>query len=356
MLWHGSKVGANLTEAGSCLGRSVLSQNRPVQFPILEFHSWPRWGAPELVESCCRSVPCWKCPKCCTLGPGQASPRIFVSIQNKVPWGVCLHGLQRPLAICPLTWLAADGRVVQNHNRVVALPEVAGISPGASDAENKWRVLLLGKKGRKMSHCYFKNSPFFFFPVAVSAEKWLYLVFMLELCSLWYLSSKLPNSQLPTLMENLLWKSRRLSPCHLNEKREACGTAVNTVSVWLGARSWCWPFTAGVQRTETQPGLLICLSGNPLPPIEFYFHFCCSCSSWSCASLMPNESGTPLSDVKSDSDSASPGALFLHLLTLLKRQLCFHFPFSLEMILPGIIVTSGCWGVFPGPASSSARP
>ena len=41
------KSGASLTEAGSCLGRSVLTQNRPVQFPILEFHSWPRWGLPD---------------------------------------------------------------------------------------------------------------------------------------------------------------------------------------------------------------------------------------------------------------------------------------------------------------------
>lgn len=158
----------------------------------------------------------------------------------------------------------------------------------------------------------------------------MYLVFMLELCSLWYLSSKLEAVSYQLSWRICCGKSRRLGPCHLNEKGGMWDSSEYCECV-IGARS-CG---AGPLRQEFrgQKPSQACSSASaviPLPPMRFFppgqlLQQLILCFPHA------NESGTPLSDVKSGPDSASPGALFLHLLThCLKRQLCFHFPFSLK--------------------------
>ena len=343
------KSGASLTEAGSCLGRSVLSQ-----FPVLEFHSWPL-GAPGLVESCCRDVPLWKRPKCCTLGPKQASPG-FVSIQNKEDTlGVCLHGSCRGPRPSVPDWLAADGRMVQNHNRVVALP-VAGIDPGAwwppwvSIVES----FALREKGRKMSHFYFKNSLFFFFFAAVSAEKWLYPVFMLEICSLWHFPLSLKQSATNSRGEFVVGSPKGLV-CAIWMRS---GHVKQQWILWVCGWSliiWCWPFAVGVQRTETQPGLLVRLSGNPPASTRFsaapHSHpLANSCSSWSYASLIIHRVRRP--HLWCEVRSWLPPRPHM----LLKKTVVLSFSSLPEMILPGITSTLGMLKVSPSPASSSSQP
>ena len=155
-------------------------------------------------------------------------------------------------------------------------------------------------------------------------------VFILELCSLWYLSSKLKAVSYQLSWRICCGKSRRLGPCHLNEKwgmwnsSEYCECMVGARSCGAGP---LWQEFRGQKPSQASSSASAVI---PLPPTRFFPPGQLLQQLILCLPHA-NVSGSPLSDVKSGPDSASSGALFLHLLTCcLKRQLCFHVPFFLK--------------------------
>lgn len=208
-----------------------------------------------------------------------------------------------------------------------------------------------------MSHCYFKNSPpppFFF--AAVSAEKWLHPVFMLELCSLWYLSSKLKAVSYQLSWRICCGKSRRLGPCHLNEKggmwnsSEYCECMVGARSCGAGP---LWQEFRGQKPSQASSSASAVIS---LPPTRF---FPTGQLLQQLILRLPhaNVSGSqpPLwCEVRSwlsFSRSSVPPPPHL----LLKKTVVLSCSFLPEMILPRISSNLGMLNVFPSPASSSAQ-
>lgn len=114
------KSGASLSEAGSCLGRSVLSQ-----LPVLEFHSWPRWGLPDWWSLAAEMYLAGNVLSVAPLDPSR--PVLDLSPSKTTPWGSAFteaaEALGR-LSLTDLQLMAGWSRI-----RVVALP-VAGIDPG----------------------------------------------------------------------------------------------------------------------------------------------------------------------------------------------------------------------------------
>ena len=198
--------------------------------------------------------------------------------------------------------------------------------------------------------------PFFFF-AAVSAEKWLHPVFILELCSLWYLSSKLKAVSYQLSWRICCGKSRRLGPCHLNEKGGMWNSS-EYCECMVGARSCgpgpLWQEFRGQKPSQASSSASAVIS---LPPTRF---FPTGQLLQQLILRLPhaNVSGSqpPLwCEVRSwlsFSRSSVPPPPHL----LLKRQLCFHVPFFLKWFSPESAVTSGCWtfSLAPPPLALSA--
>ena len=177
---------------------------------------------------------------------------------------------------------------------------------------------------------------------------------MLEICSLWHFPLSLKQSATNSRGEFVVGSPKGLVYAIWMRSGHVKQQWILWVCGW-SLIIWCWPFAVGVQRTETQPGLLVRLSGNPPASTRFsaapHSHpLANSCSSWSYASLIIHRVRRP--HLWCEVRSWLPPRPHM----LLKKTVVLSFSSLPEMILPGITSTLGMLKVSPSPASSSSQP